>query len=167
MRKAVRGLVLDPGDRVLLVLMRLPHVDFWATPGGGIDPGETELQALRRELHEEVGLVDVEIGPALWTYSSMFSTPTQWDGQTSTTYLIRVDTADLGAALFSDEQLSDIAVIGLANAGTDEALQKLQQLSAKETDRKSSKLLEEAIETCAGIRSLGLKEYCRRVDSGH
>jgi len=40
--------VVDPADRVLLVRFEFPHWTGWATPGGGVDPGETDDEALRR-----------------------------------------------------------------------------------------------------------------------
>ena len=41
-REAVRALVVDADDRVLLVQFRRPVGDatWWGSPGGGIDPGE-------------------------------------------------------------------------------------------------------------------------------
>ena len=36
------------------------HAGQWALPGGRLDPGETAEEAVRRELHEEVGL---DLGP--------------------------------------------------------------------------------------------------------
>jgi 8-oxo-dGTP diphosphatase len=42
------------GRHVLLVFDRFRRQ--WELPGGGIDPGETPLQAAVRELHEESGL---------------------------------------------------------------------------------------------------------------
>jgi ADP-ribose pyrophosphatase YjhB (NUDIX family) len=63
-RPAARLVVLDPADRVLL--FRVTDTDdparsWWETPGGGIKPRETLVQAATRELHEEVGIDDAEI----------------------------------------------------------------------------------------------------------
>jgi 8-oxo-dGTP diphosphatase len=79
-RAAVRALVIDPDDRVLLVRFVFPETgeEFWATPGGGIDPGEELERALRRELREETGLEDAELGPVIWTRRHVFP----WAGQT-------------------------------------------------------------------------------------
>ncbi len=63
----MRVLVVDADDRVLLLRSR---AGFWFPPGGGIEPGETAVQAARRELVEELGLHladDGELGPCVWT----------------------------------------------------------------------------------------------------
>lgn len=62
-RATVRVLLLDDQERMLLFLDSDPGVpgsSWWITPGGGIDPDESELEAVVRELAEETGL-DVEV----------------------------------------------------------------------------------------------------------
>jgi 8-oxo-dGTP pyrophosphatase MutT (NUDIX family) len=70
-RQAARVVVFDPSDRVLLIEGRDPArrgaSGWWEIPGGGIDPGEDTHDAARRELWEEAGIRDADIGPCVWT----------------------------------------------------------------------------------------------------
>jgi 8-oxo-dGTP pyrophosphatase MutT (NUDIX family) len=93
-REATRAVVLAPDRHVLLVRFEFPQASRWALPGGGIEPGETPIDALRRELAEEVGLHDAPIGPHLW--SRLHIVPFLnglYDGQREQIHLVAVDHA--------------------------------------------------------------------------
>ena len=60
---------MDDSDRLLLgrhALVEPPGSAVWAAPGGGVEVKESDLEALRRELREEVGLVVEEDPPLVW-----------------------------------------------------------------------------------------------------
>jgi 8-oxo-dGTP diphosphatase len=90
LRQAARAIVLDPADRILLVEFTFPDSVVWATPGGGLADGETDADALRRELSEEAGLEEVDIGPLVWnrTHLQPFGQG-RWDGQVERFYVVR------------------------------------------------------------------------------
>lgn len=58
---AVAAIAFDQDGRVLLVRRgRPPNQSAWSAPGGRIEPGESVVQAVAREMAEETGLaVDV------------------------------------------------------------------------------------------------------------
>ena len=62
-RQAGRAILRDDAGRVLLIHFVLPNMTFWATPGGGMEPGETPLAAALREVREELGIDVAREGP--------------------------------------------------------------------------------------------------------
>ena len=62
MTLGVRGVVLDGEGRVFLI--QHTYVSGWHLPGGGVEAGETFLEALQRELMEE-GRIELAAEPVL------------------------------------------------------------------------------------------------------
>lgn len=75
-RRVARLVLLDPDDRILLMHgfePEDPSRTWWFTPGGGLEGDETHERAALRELAEETGITDVELGPVIWRRSCSFT----------------------------------------------------------------------------------------------
>jgi len=75
-RQAARVVCLDEQDRILLIEAHDPanpaKPDWWEIPGGGLDWNEPTVDCARRELYEEAGIVEADMGPVIWTQSVQF-----------------------------------------------------------------------------------------------
>ena len=95
------------GARVLLLRghdVDQPQRSWWFTVGGGIDAGETPLQAAVREVAEETGLVvepEQLVGPVLQR-SAVFDFLARTCRQDEVFYLVRLPADLQGAALSRD-----------------------------------------------------------------
>jgi ADP-ribose pyrophosphatase YjhB (NUDIX family) len=110
LRHAVRAIILDQDDRILLCRFAIPKPDgtivVWAAPGGGIETGETLLTALRRELHEEVGLALDADPPHVWHQEVVDpGHAAGYDGVINHYFIIRTTYYNPRGAL-SDEELT-------------------------------------------------------------
>lgn len=75
-RRTARVLLMDELSRVLLFQGQDPSNPsdiYWCPVGGGIEPGESPEDAARREVREETGLIDFDLGPHVWNRQDKYS----------------------------------------------------------------------------------------------
>jgi double-stranded uracil-DNA glycosylase len=102
-RSAARALLLDPDGRVLLVRFADAYSSWWALPGGGVAAGETDADALARELAEECGPHAFELGPLLWSRRQWEVSLRHWGAQDERAYLVRSAAFEPAPALTAEE----------------------------------------------------------------
>ena len=73
-RISARALLINPEGQILLLKTNPDVFDpsgkikspYWITPGGGVEFNETPAQAIAREVYEECGIDNLDIGPMVW-----------------------------------------------------------------------------------------------------
>jgi len=121
-RRAARLVVVSPGCRVLLMRYRGEAAgdpaktgvgDFWVTPGGGVEAGETVARAAARELREETGIVRSAAalgGPVgereadLWV-GGVLTRCFEWF------FVVRVDSEVIDRAGWTDSERIDVTAV--------------------------------------------------------
>ena len=112
-RETARILLTNQRGEIFLLLTHFdPEVGLpprWITPGGGIDDGETPIEAAVRELFEETGLQVDSVGEPIWSIegTSVFN-----DGHVQTTYseyfVVRTQSFDVTNENWMENEFVDI-----------------------------------------------------------
>ncbi len=114
LRPAARVLLVDARDRVLLFRggdpARPGEPAYWFTVGGGLDPGETPVEAAVRETREETGLCRTAsdlVGP-VWHEVVEFGFDGRTYRQSQDFFLSRVDHWEVDTSAFDELEVRSI-----------------------------------------------------------
>jgi ADP-ribose pyrophosphatase YjhB (NUDIX family) len=106
-RRSSRAILLDPVGRVLLIRFAVTRDGrafvFWATPGGSVEADETDLDAARREIKEELA-VNVALTGPVHTSVNRFSHKNVPVENTDVFFVGRLDQADPQLHTVTDDE---------------------------------------------------------------
>jgi 8-oxo-dGTP diphosphatase len=106
-RRSSRAILLDSAGRVLLIRFAVARDGgtfvFWATPGGSVKADETDLDAARREIKEELAVNATLTGP-VHTSVNRFSHKNVLVDNTDVFFVGRLDQANPQLHAVSDDE---------------------------------------------------------------
>ena len=116
-RFAARAVLIDDRGRTLLFRAQMPGFPdgsrvFWITPGGGIEPGEDALAAVRREVFEETGL-NVRVKRLVGVYSHPDQLVIYADGGKFQIVALHFETEVIGGTLGLSDETSDFGYFSM------------------------------------------------------
>ena len=128
-RPSAGGIIVNSEGKIVLIEQ---HGNSWSFPKGGIEAGETELDAAVREIHEETGLRDIHLVGDLGSYERYSLGPdgvaeaTQWGVRRRTLFLFTTQ------ATTEDFKPIDDEATQVGYFTIDEALERLTHPKDKE-----------------------------------
>lgn len=103
-RATVFGVAISNG-KLACVRVAKPAGDYYDLPGGAVDPGETEAQALAREFGEEAGLRIRPLQPFAWAAQYMLKSDGRATNNLCAFWTAEVEGLDAGLKTEADHTL--------------------------------------------------------------
>lgn len=113
LRHTARALLIDASDRVLLARHDLTSRHYgkilWAPPGGGLHSGETPVDAVLRELMEEVGYdASAEDVRHVWHQEVVSASYSKdWDGAIHDYFVVRCESFTVEGTMTAKQLTND------------------------------------------------------------
>lgn len=115
-RASAGGIVVGPTGDIVLVHQ---WGNSWSFPKGGIEEGESALEAARREIYEEAGIVNLLLVDELGSYERYSIGPDgigevkEWGLRPRTIFLFRTDETELRPI---DQEVTEARYVSLDEA---------------------------------------------------
>jgi 8-oxo-dGTP pyrophosphatase MutT (NUDIX family) len=98
LRQKVRAVITSTTGEVLLIRPHGYAADQWTLAGGGVEEGESPVEAMRRELAEELGLVCEDLNELpvqnrfVYSHDYKVKRSLDHDGQQAVMFFVRIPT---------------------------------------------------------------------------
>jgi len=118
MRESAGGIIKGPDGRIVLVY---EQGNSWSFPKGGVEEGETVLQAAIREIKEESGITEITLVQELGSYKRYsigkdgIGENKEWGLQKKTLFLFTTPTSELPHRA-PDNEVTEVRFVTLDEA---------------------------------------------------